>query len=141
MILSSVTATLGKEGTVMLVLLLWAILMIVFLVLRKRIHSFYPLFTAHTNTSSHPRTFEARLLENKPYLYFFFIFLSLSLLMGIINLYLQTPFISLLTILFIVCSLMIFSVYLTILFLFIWKTWWGHWQWKKKKRKSSYQFF
>ncbi len=125
MILTSVTATLGKEGTVVLALLLWAILMIVLLVLRKRIHSFYSLFIAHTDTSSHPRKFETRFLENKSYLYFFLIFLSLSLLMSTTNLYLQAPFISLLTLLFIFCSLMIFVVYLAILLLFIWKTWWS----------------
>ncbi|GEM_PF-4519134 len=126
MILSSITATLGKEGTVVLALLLWATLVIVFLLLKKRIHSLHPLLTALTDTSYHPKTFETRFLENKFYLYFFHIFLLLSLLMGIINLYLQEPFTFLLTILFILCSLLIFIVYLGILFLFIWKTWWSH---------------
>lgn len=126
MILSSVTATLGKEGTVVLALSLWAILILVFFVLNKRIHSLQFLFTALAGTSHHSQRLETRFLENKFYLYFFFIFLSLSILMGIINLYLQEPFISLLAILFIICSLMIFAVYLAILLLFIWKTWWNN---------------
>ena len=125
MILSSVTATLGKEGTVVLVLLLWTTLFIVFFVLKKRIHSSQSLLTSVTSLSQHPHTFETRFLGNKFFLYFFFIFLSVSIFLGIITLYLQEPFISLLSLLFLSCSLMIFGVYLSIVLLFIYKTWWS----------------
>ena len=125
MILSSVTATLGKEGTVVLVLLLWATLLIVFFVLKKRIHSSQSLLSPLTNISQYPKTFETRFLENTFFLYFFLIFLSVSLFLGIITLYLQEPLISLLALLFLSCSLMIFGVYLAIVLLFIYKTWWS----------------
>lgn len=126
MILSSVNATLGIEGTVVLVSFLFLILIILFLILKKRIYSFFSLSNVLTGASHQSRTFEIRFLENKFYLSFFFVFLSVSLVMSIINLYLQVPFISLLAVLFIFCSLMIFVVYLSILLLVIWKTWWSH---------------
>jgi len=126
MILSSVNAVLGNEGTVVLSIFLFLTLIILFLILKKRIYSFFSLSSALAGASYQSRTFEIRFLENKFYLSFFFIFLFVSLVMSIINLYLQVPFISLLAILFIFCSLIIFVVYLSILFLFIWKTWWSH---------------
>ena len=126
MIIGSVTATMGKEGTVMLVLGLWVILISVFLVLKKRICSSFSQHAALTDTSLQSRTFERRFLENTYYILFFFIFLSLSLLLGLINLYFHTPFISFLSMLFIFCSLMIFVIYLSVVLLFIWKTWWSH---------------
>lgn len=126
MILGNVTATVGKEGTVILVLVLWILLISVFLFLKKRIGSLFSQNTSLTDTSHQSRTFEIRFLENTYYIFFFFIFLSLSLLLGIINLYFHTPFISFLSILFIVCSLMIFVIYLSVLLLFVWKTWWSH---------------
>ena len=126
MILSSVTDTLGKESTVVLALVLWATLIIVFSVLNKKIHYFQTCFIAPTGRFHAPQTFETRFLENKFYGYFFHIFLLLSLVMGIITLYLQEMFTFLLAIVFIFCSLLIFIVYLAILFLFIWKTWWSH---------------
>ena len=126
MILSSVNATLGTESTVVLSILLLATLIILFLILKKRIYSFFSLSSSPAGSFHQSRTFEIRFLENKLYLSFFFIFLSVSLVMSIINLYLEEPLISLLAILFIFCSLMIFVVYLSILFLFIWKTWWSH---------------
>lgn len=134
MILSSVNATLGIEGTVVLVSFLFLILIILFLILKKRIYSFFSLSNVLTGASHQSRTFEIRFLENKFYLSFFFVFLSVSLVMSIINLYLQVPFISLLAVLFIFCSLMIFVVYLSILLLVIWKTWWSHWIGKKERK-------
>jgi len=125
MILSSVTATLGKEGTMVLALLLWATLLIVFFVLKKRIHSSHSLLTSATSLSQHPQTVETRFLGNTFFLYFFFIFLSVSIFLGIITLYLQEPFISLLALLFLACSLLIFGVYLAMVLLFIYKTWWS----------------
>jgi hypothetical protein len=124
MILSSISSTLGNEGTILLTLVLWATLVFVFLFLKKRLDSLFLRYQI-SGKPSPLNTFEIRFLENRCYLYFFHIIVFLSILLGIINLYVQEPFILLLTILFILFSLIFFIVYLYIMVLFIWKTWWS----------------
>jgi hypothetical protein len=55
----------------------------------------------------------------------FHLFLFLSLLMGVINLYTQTNLSLFFTFFFLLCSLIFFLIYLGQLLLIIYKTWWG----------------
>ena len=125
MIVLAITTILGEDGTVILAFLLYLVLVLLLWVIKKKFQEFFPISFASGGRIKIAKRGLGYFFKNNLYYIILHLFLFLSLLLGIINLYTQDTLFLFLTFFFLVCSLVSFLIYLCQLLIVIYKTWWN----------------
>ena len=121
--LLTVVETFGKEVTIVIVLILWFILIVLSLFLKKKAPDDLSSDAFDYDVSHRGGLFRVLLLIYKYSFFLAHIFLVIAICCGIADLYLSSAVIASLTVLFIFLSLAVFLVYLGMFLLCIWKKW------------------